>query len=78
MFSFLVATTVAVSSVSVDGIFGKKGSCSGGSCSAPVAVAAKPAVVEKKAEPKASCTESCSAKSRGHFKIFGSRRGCKG
>ena len=72
MFTFLLATVVAVSSVSVDGIFGKK-SCSGGTCSAPVA--AKPAVAEKKVEAKA--TASCAKKSRGHFKLFASRKGCK-
>lgn len=76
MFSFVLATVVAVSSVSVDGIFGKKSSCSGGSCSAPVAVAAKPAVVaEKKVEAKT--TASCAKKSKGHSKFFASRKGCK-
>lgn len=73
MFSFVLATVVAVSSVSVDGIFGKKSSCSGGTCSAPVA--AKP-VAEKKVEAKG--TASCAKKSRGHFKLFASRKGCKG
>ena len=71
MFTFLLATVVAVSSVSVDGIFGKK-SCAGGTCSAPVA--AKP-VAEKNVEAKA--TASCAKKSRGHFKLFASRKGCK-
>lgn len=73
MFTFLLATVVAVSSVSVDGIFGKKSSCAGGTCSAPVA--AKPAVAEKKVEAKA--TTSCAKKSRAHFKLFASRKGCK-
>ena len=77
MFSFLVATSVAFASVSVDGIFGKKGSCSGGSCSAPVAVAAKPAVVEKKAEAK-DCGSSCSTKTKRNFKVFATRKGCRG
>ena len=71
MFTFLLATVVAVSSVSVDGIFGKR-SCNGTSCSAPVA--AKP-VAEKKVEVKA--TTSDAKKSRGHFKLFASRKGCK-
>jgi len=75
MFSFVLATVVAISSVSVDGIFGKKSSCAGGTCSAPVAVAAKPAVAEKKVEAKV--TTSCSKKARGHFKLFTSRKGCK-
>ena len=70
MFSFVLATVVAVSSVSVDGIFGKKSSCAGGTCSAPVA--AKP-VAEKKVE----ATASCAKKSRGHSKLFASRKGCK-
>lgn len=74
MFSFLLATVVAVSSVSVDSIFGKKSSCSNGSCSAPVA--AKPIVVEKKVEAK-DCTSSCSEKSKKHFKHFAFRKGCK-
>lgn len=74
MFSFLVATTVAISSVSVDGIFGKK-SCQSGSCSAPVAE--KPLVVEKKVEAK-NCTSSCSQKTKKHHKLFASRKGCKG
>jgi hypothetical protein len=77
MFSFLVATSVAISSVSVDGIFGKKSSCSSGSCSSPVAVAAKPAVVEKKVEAK-DCTSSCSQKTKKHHKLFASRKGCRG
>ena len=72
MFSFVLATVVAVSSVSVDGIFGKKSSCAGGTCSAPVA--AKP-VTEKKVEAKV--TASCATKSRGHSKLFASRKGCK-
>ena len=70
MFSFVLATVVAVSSVSVDGIFGKKSSCAGGTCSAPVA--AKPV-----AEKKVAATESCAKKSRGHSKLFASRKGCK-
>ena len=73
MFSFLLATVVAVSPVSVDGIFGKKSSCTGGTCSA--SVAAKPVVAEKKVEAKA--TASCTKKTRGHFKLFTSRKGCK-
>lgn len=77
MFSILVATSVAFSSVSVDGIFGKKSSCSNGSCSAPVAVVAKPAVVEKKVEAK-ECSNSCSTKTKKSFKFFGTRKGCKG
>lgn len=72
MFSFLLATVVAVSSVSADGIFGKKSSCSSGSCSSPVAE--KP-VAEKKVEAKV--TTSCTTKSREHFKRFASRKGCK-
>lgn len=73
MFSFLVATTVAISSVSVDGIFSKR-SCSGSSCSAPVE--AKP-VAEKKVEAK-DFTSSCSQKTKKHRKLFASRKGCKG
>lgn len=75
MFSMLVATTLAWSAESVDGIFGRgKGSCAGGSCSAtPVAV--EP-VAEKKAETKAaeSCTEGSCHKGR-HKILKGRLRG---
>lgn len=79
MFSFLVATSVAFSSVSVDGIFSKRGSCANGSCSAPAPVAAKPVVKEKKEAPKASCAGagSCTREHR-HHRVLGLRRGCRG
>lgn len=72
MFEFVVAASIALSSESVDGIFGKRSSCSNGSCSvaqpAEKKPAAAPIVSSKKEEPKASCqSSSCSDSRRGTF-----------
>lgn len=74
MFQLVVAASIAFSAQSVDGIFKRSGSCSGGSCSAaPAKVESKPAKPSEAAAPKteSSCTSSCSSgvRTRVH-KIF--------
>jgi len=68
MFQLVVAASIAFGAESIDGIFKKSGTCSGGSCSAAPAqvVEAKPA---PKAEAKAEKVQSsCQSSSCGSHK----------
>lgn len=67
MFEFVVAASIALSTESVDGIFGKRSSsCSSGSCSAAPAVEKKPEIAAvKKEEPAKACSKpACSTSPR--------------